>query len=255
MNSPISYIAGKSRLAKTIIPLIPKYTCYVEPFCGAAWIFFKKPESKVEVLNDVDNNIVNLYRVIQHHPEEFLRQFKTLFISRRIFYLLKRHDDECLTDIHRAVKWFYLLKNAFCSRMRGPTFGYGTDCPPRLNLLNLEETIMQIHWRLARVYVENKPYGDVIRRYDRGHTFFYIDPPYYGMKVYRFNFEQGDFGWLAEILGGLKGKFLMSLNDHKEVRRIFNGFRIQAVPTKYSSMNARHKGRNTQRRELLIRNY
>ncbi len=57
------------------------------------------------------------------------------------------------------------------------------------------------------------------------------------------------------MLGGLKGKFLMSLNDHKEIRRIFNGFRIQAVPTKYSSMNARHKGRNTQRRELLIRNY
>ncbi len=69
------------------------------------------------------------------------------------------------------------------------------------------------------------------RRYDRPHTFFYLDPPYYGMKVYRFNFEQGDFGRLAEMLGGLKGKFLMSLNDHKEVRRIFNGFRIQTVPT------------------------
>ena len=75
------------------------------------------------------------------------------------------------------------------------------------------------------------------------------------MKVYRFNFEQGDFVRLAEVLGGLKGKFLMFLNDHKEVRRIFNGFRIQAIPTKYSSINARNKGRNTQRRELLIRNY
>ncbi len=80
-------------------------------------------------------------------------------------------------------------------------------------------------------------------------------PLIYGMKVYWFNFEQRDFGRLAEVLGGLKGKFLMSLNDHKEVRRIFKGFRIQAVPTKYSSMNARQKGRNTQRRELLICNY
>ncbi len=114
---------------------------------------------------------------------------------------------------------------------------------------------MQIHWRLARVCIENEPYKSVIGRYDRPHTFFYLDPPYYGMKVYRFNFEQGDFGGLAEVLGGIKGKFLMSLNDHKEVRRIFRGFRIQTVPTKYSSMNARHKGRSTQRRELLIRNY
>jgi len=75
------------------------------------------------------------------------------------------------------------------------------------------------------------------------------------MKFYRFNFEQRDFGRLAEVLGGLKGKFLMSLNDHKVVRRIFNGFRTQAVPTKYSSMNPRHKGRNAACSELLIRNY
>ncbi len=176
MNSPISYFGGKSRLSKQIIPLIPKHTCYVEPFCGSAWIFFKKLESKVEVLNDVDNNIVNLYRVIQHHPEKFLRQFKTLFISRRIFDLLKRHDDECLTDIHRAVKWFYLLKQSFAGHMVNSNFGYGTSSLPRLNLLNLEEAIMQIHWRLARVYVENEPYKSVIGRYDRPHTFFYLDP-------------------------------------------------------------------------------
>lgn len=75
------------------------------------------------------------------------------------------------------------------------------------------------------------------------------------MKIYRFYFEQGDFGRLAEVLGGIKGKFLMSLNDHKEVRRIFKGFRIPAVPTKYSSMNARHKGRSVARSELLICNY
>jgi len=77
MKSPIAYFGGKSRLAPAIIKLIPKHTCYVEPFAGAAWVLFKKPPSRAEVLNDRDNNIVNLYRVIQHHPEEFLRQFKT----------------------------------------------------------------------------------------------------------------------------------------------------------------------------------
>jgi len=93
------------------------------------------------------------------------------------------------------------------------------------------------------------------RRYDREDTFLYIDPPYYGMKVYRFNFEDEDFGKLAELLAGIKGKFLMSINDHREVRRIFKGFKITSVATKYSAMNARHKGRSEQRRELLIRNY
>lgn len=254
MNSPLTYFGGKSRLAPTIIRLIPKHICYVEPFAGAAWVFFKKPPSRVEVLNDIDNNIVNLYRVIQHHPEEFLRQFKTLFISRRLFDLLKRHDDECMTDIHRAVKCFYILKVAFGGHLVGSNFGYRTTSASRLNLVDLEETIVQIHWRLARVTIENRPYADILARYDRPHSFFYLDPPYFGIKAYQFNFEPADFERLAEVLCGLKGKFLMSLNDHKEVRRIFGAFQIRRVPTRYSCM--REPGpRGRRRGELLIRNY
>ena len=75
------------------------------------------------------------------------------------------------------------------------------------------------------------------------------------MKVYRYNFEPDDFGMLAEILAGVKGKFLMSLNDHEEVRQICKAFRISIVGTKYSSMNGQIGGRATARSELLIRNY
>ncbi|MFQ5684818.1 MAG: hypothetical protein ACE5HC_16315 [Candidatus Binatia bacterium] len=92
-------------------------------------------------------------------------------------------------------------------------------------------------------------------RYDHPHTFFYINPPYYGIKGFRFNFDREDFEQMSQILQRQKGKFLLSLDDHKEVRRIFKSFRIQAVLTKYSSMNARHKGRSAPRSELLIRNY
>ncbi len=95
----------------------------------------------------------------------------------------------------------------------------------------------------------------MIKRYKRIHALLYIDPPYYGMKVYRLNFENEDFDRMAQVLGKIKGKFLMSINDHEDIRRIFKGFRIQTVATKYSAMNARHSGRSEQRRELLIRNY
>ncbi len=254
MKSPIAYFGGKSRLAPVIIKQIPKHVCYVEPFAGGAWVFFKKPESRVEVLNDRDNNIVNLYRVIQHHPEEFLRQFKTLYVSRRIFDLLKRTDDETLTDINRAVKWFYIIKTAFAGKGVGSNFGYGTSRPSSLNLVDLEPAVLDIHWRLARVTIENLPYDDILGRYDRPHTFFYLDPPYYGMKVYRYNFEAADFDALAAALKGLKGRFLMSLNDHPEVRRLFSNFDIAPVSLKYSCTSP-GKGRDTARRELLIRNY
>ena len=68
MNRPIfPWIGGKRRLAKHILPLLPEHTCYVEPCAGAAAILFMKDQSKVEVLNDINLDLVTLYRVVQHH--------------------------------------------------------------------------------------------------------------------------------------------------------------------------------------------
>ncbi len=156
-----------------------------------------------------------------------------------------------MTDIQRAVKWFYLLKAAFGGHMVKSSFGYGTTDRSRLNILDLEETILQIHWRLAPVTIENLPYRDILERYDRSHTLFYLDPPYYGMKVYRLNFELKDFEALARV----EGKFLMSLNDHLEVRRIFKEFKIRPITLKYSRMGAKTGARAKSRGELLISNY
>ena len=94
-----------------------------------------------------------------------------------------------------------------------------------------------------------------MERYDRSHTFFYLDPPHYDMKVYRLNFEPKDFEALAQALARIKGKFLMSLNDHLQVRRIFKDFKIQPVALKYSCMGATSGGRAKSRGELLISNY
>lgn len=81
----IPWVGGKRKLAKTILPLFPEHTCYVEPFCGGAAMFFMKEPSDVEVLNDINSDIVNLYRVVQNHLEEFIRQFKWALTSREIF--------------------------------------------------------------------------------------------------------------------------------------------------------------------------
>ena len=107
---------------------------------------------------------------------------------------------------------------------------------------------------VEHVIIKNRSYQDVIGRYDRPHTFFYLDPPYYGMKVYRVNFEPKDFDEMAAVLAGIKGRFLMSLNDHKAVGRIFKNFRVQPVSLRYSCMG-KPSSRDTERRELLICNY
>lgn len=85
MSKPIiPWVGGKRRLAKHILPLFPAHECYVEPFAGGAALFFLKTAAEVEVLNDINGDLVNLYRVVKHHLEEFVRQFKWALISRQI---------------------------------------------------------------------------------------------------------------------------------------------------------------------------
>jgi DNA adenine methylase len=115
----IPWIGGKRRLAKHIIPMFPEHTCYVEPFCGAAAIYFLKGQAKTEVLNDINGELVNLYRVVKHHLEEFTRQFKWSLTSRQMFKWLQITPEETLTDIQRAARFFYLQKNAFGGKVSG----------------------------------------------------------------------------------------------------------------------------------------
>ncbi|MDR2572780.1 MAG: DNA adenine methylase [Desulfovibrio sp.] len=235
-NPPVGgWVGGKSKLAKTIVERLPEHTCYAEPFAGAAWVLFRKPESKVEVINDINKDLVTLYRVIQWHLEEFVRYFKWVLVGRDEFDRLRKTDPDTLTDIQRAARFYYLQKTTFSGKPANQNFGYSAVSPARLNLLRIEEQLSAAHLRLCRVYVECLPYAEVIRRYDRPETCFYVDPPYLGSAHYygRGLFGGEDFSALAEQLAGIKGKFLLSLNDIPEVRRIFAAFDIESIRTSY----------------------
>ncbi len=102
-NPIIPWLGGKRRLADRLLPYFPPHQCYVEPFAGGAAMFFLRPTpANVEVLNDVNGELVNLYRVVKHHLEEFVRQFKWALSSRQIFKWLQMTPGETLTDIQRA---------------------------------------------------------------------------------------------------------------------------------------------------------
>ena len=256
MKSPLNYLGGKSRLAKTIVPLIPDHTCYCEPFCGAAWVLFAKEPSRVEVINNMDGELVTFWRVVQNHLEEFLRYFKFAVISRKLFELEKQKDPTTLTDIQRAVRYFYLQKNSFGGKVTGRTFGTGPSSPVRLNLTTIEETLLEVHWRLARVTIECLDALECIRRYDRPDTFFYLDPPYWNTAGYAVPFRKEDYTHLRDTLLQIQGTFILSINDVPQIRTIFKPFRKKKVTTKYSTANGRTQSpsRSTTRPELLIHN-
>src|SRR5438552_4925268 len=110
MIGPLSYIGGKNRLANRIISLLPEHTTYVEPFAGGAQVFFHKAPSKVEVLNDLDFEIVNFFRVCPWHMDELIRLLKFTLISRKWYELMARTNPDTLTDIQRASRFFFLQK-------------------------------------------------------------------------------------------------------------------------------------------------
>ena len=255
MKSPLAYIGGKSRLAQQIVTLIPEHLTYCEVFAGACWIFFSKEQSKYEVINDLDSDLICFYRVLQNHLEEFLKQFKWLLSSREMFNDFSQQQKAGgLTDIQRAARYYYLQRHAFGGKVTGRTFGVGVTRKPKLNLLRIEEELSEVYLRLAGVVIENLPYQELLRRYDRPETFFYLDPPYYKAPEYKHNFYTiDDYVEMKGILEQVKGKFLLSINDHPDIRSIFDtsGFNIVPVTLKYTVSQKEH----TEAKELFISNY
>lgn len=248
----VPWIGGKRRLAKHLLPLFPEHSCYVEPFCGAAALFFMKTPVDAEVLNDINGDLVSLYRVIQHHPEELIRQFKYALSSRQVFDWMKEQPTDPLTDIQRAARFYYLQKLGFGGKVAGRTFGTATTSPPRMSFTRIEEDLALAHLRLQRVYVEHLPWDACITRYDRPHSLFYCDPPYWGTEGYGVSFTLDQYDRMADLARTIKGRMIISVNDIPEMRQAFDGLNISTVDINYTVGGA---GKTCPRKELIIRNF
>jgi DNA adenine methylase len=249
----LPWIGGKRRLASQIIPVFPEHDCYVEVFAGAAAIFFEKPPARVEVLNDIHGELVRLYRVVQHHLEEFVRQFKWALTSREMYRWTASCPPETLTDIQRAARFYYLQKLGFGGKVDGQTFGTSTTSKGRLNLLRMEEDLSAVHLRLHQVTVEHLDWAECVRRYDRQHTLFYLDPPYFGTAGYGSEFGLEQYELMAELMRSIKGKAVVSVNDIPAMRSAFKGLTMRELKIRYtvgSSQAAR-----SEKGELLITNF
>src|SRR5665213_2344002 len=252
MVGPLPYIGGKNRLATKIISMLPDHTTYVEPFAGSEMCIRDRQPSNVEVLNDLDFDIVNFFRVCQWHYEEFVRYLKFCLVNRRLHQMHLATNPATLTDIQRAGRFFYLQKNSFGGLILKQRFHYGVTTNSNYNLDRIPQVIEQAHKRLARVQIESLPYEQVLEKYDRPTTVFYLDPPYWERKLYKFNFSESDFRDLEQRLGAIQGKFILSLDDRPEVRELFKNFRFEQVELSYT---AKRNVKGNRTKELLILNY
>lgn len=252
------YLGGKRLLAKTIVPLIEKipHNIYCEPFMGMGGVFFRRTKKpKCEAINDINSEIINMFRMVEKFPDYLAGMLKFKVCSRSEFKLMLATPPQLLTELERAVRYLYIQKNAFGGQTQHQAFGVATERAGSFNSERVIEAIKLLHHRLTGVYIECLPYQDFITRYDRPNTLFYLDPPYwscendYGKGI----FSKGDFDELAKLLNGIKGKFIMSINDVPEIRRIFKMFYIKEVQTKYS-IATKEAGKSKQAAELLVSN-
>jgi len=246
------YIGGKKALSKRIVAMIGTidHSLYVEPFVGMGGIFFRRDRRpRAEVINDVSADVANLFRILQRHYQQFLDVLKWQVASRAEFERLTQVDPDTLTDLERAARFIYLQRLSFGGKVVGRSFGVATTSAARFDLTKLVPVLEDVHERLAPVVIERMPFDRLISRYDRPHTLFYCDPPYWGCtNDYGRNvFSEGDFEVLRDLLRALKGRFILSLNDVPAVRELFADFVIEEV-----SLNYGVGGGQRPARELII---
>lgn len=251
MNSFIPWVGGKKLLRNEICNRFPgNIERYIEVFGGAGWILFNKDKhAPFEVYNDINSNLVNLFRCIKHHTNAVTEEMQYMLNAREVFNTLKEMNTDNLTDIQRAVRYLYLIKASYGTKLT--TFGAKARDIGKLD--NIED----IKQRLKSVIIENKTYDELIKQYDRENALFYCDPPYFKAEKFydtgNFIFDESQHIKLRNILCNVKGKFILSYNDCEFVRKLYADFKIEEVVRQNNLASA--QGKNRVYKELIISNY
>ena len=287
MNSFIAWVGGKKALRKLIYTMFPvQFDRYIEVFGGGGWVLFGKPPNlkrKLEVYNDYNSNLANLFYCVKNRTCAFLLELGFLPINSRDefsmirTFLEKQEPDTTflqeeltlaeqklsppdyeeiraillenaqMTDVKRAAAFFKLIRYSYGSGCT--SFG----CQP-FDVRKCFDAIWQASHRLSETVIENKDFEALIRQYDRESAFFYCDPPYYETEGhYEVVFRKEDHMRLRDTLKACRGKWMVSYNDCDFIRELYDGYYITAV-TRLNNLAQRYEG-GCEFPEVIITNY
>lgn len=269
-HSLIPYIGGKFRQAPWIISLFPpNYTdmCYLEPFAGGLSVFMLKSASKVEVINDLYEDVINLYRVIREDGERLAEAADSLLYSRKIYNDLASEwykGERPRSDFNKALIFFYLARTSFSGKNHERAgWGYSSQKNQALDYRRAIEEIEWISNRLRYTQVECNDFESCVKAYDSSNTLIYCDPPFVGTEGHYggcAKFTEEDHLRLAELLNGCSGKVLLSYYDDPLIRDLYTDDKWH-YHTRHSAMSCEGSVRKSKgnkkktRQELLITNY
>ena len=222
MRTVLKYPGSKWNIAGQLVNLIPEHHSYVEPYFGSGAVLFNKPISNIETVNDLDSNVVNLFRCIQVDPERLARMVMITPFSREIYdyQFIGKESTLYLSDFQKAVNFLICCWQGHGFRTNGYKVGWKNDVQGRekayalWNWYRLPEWIIDIAERLRMVQIENRPALEVIKRFDYENAFMYIDPPYLlgtrAGKQYAHEMTDAEHEELLKMLLQSKAKIMIS---------------------------------------------
>jgi DNA adenine methylase len=259
MKTPVTYYGGKQNLAEKIVTMIPRHMLYAEPFTGGAAIFFAKHPSEVEVLNDTNGELINLYRVIQLNYEALYEEIKATLHSRE----LHRHawviynNTDMFSEVKRAWATWVLCCQSFASMIDG---GWGYDITG--NTMNgkiqtkIDNFTKRLVKRLKNCQLECTDALKIIKSRDHDNSFFYCDPPYFNSDMGHYDgYSEQDFEDLLSLLAKIKGKFLLSAYPSSILTKYVKQFGwVELAIIQPIAVNAKNRKQKL-KTEMLVANY
>lgn len=260
------YRGGKFHLAPKLVKLLPSHRIYVEVFGGAGNVLLTKPPSPIEVYNDRDGALVNLFETIRNHPLLFLERCQFLLYSRELYAAWSRQLDDNFqsADIDRieaAVRTYYCMVSSFVG---DPTKGWAFDRSSPgggkggpMRWMSVWHKIGYLSDRLRHVAIDCLDFRDCIKNWDTEQTLFFCDPPY--PSAVSTGFYGHDFPWedhleLAMILKNVKAKWLITYDDIPEIRALYKEFQITSISSTLASQKVPKGGSRITLRQIVISN-
>lgn len=257
MKTPVTYYGGKQKLVTTILPLFPEHDLYTEPFAGGAALFFSKEPSEIEVLNDMNSELINFYKVLQQDFISLQKKINITLHSRRqhkdasVIY----NNPHLFNDLDRAWAVWVLASQSFASMIDG---SWGYDKAKNTTTKKIHNKGVQFTEayaiRLQNVQLECADALYIISSRDHARAFHYCDPPYFNSDCGHYGgYSRADFERLLELLSRIKGKFLLSSYDSDLLAEYVkaNGWKQKRVEQRVSV----NKGAGKVKVEVMTANY
>lgn len=221
----IGWAGGKTRMLKHILPLIPEHTFYGEVFGGGLAVFLSKPQSDVEMVNDINGELISFYRCCKYHLDALLDELDLVMNSRQEFedYLAQPG----LTEIQRAARWF--IRNKLSFGGMGRTFGVSRQHAMSSRVSRLV-AIRALNRRFDHTTIEHVSWDRCLDLYDHEQGFFFLDPPYFdaGGSAYA-GWSEHELERFCTRVKKLGAAWMITFQDCEQIRDHLVGYRVTAI--------------------------